>query len=168
MKSGDFGLIATSDIFGRLIRLVTGGSVNHAFIVVNDSIIEMQPSGVKLSPIDQYGPKTIWVTVPLPPLSDEARQLVVQAAQGLYQRQVRYSFKDIAAQLLYRTFHVRPRWLAEFISSTKSMVCSQSVDWCYSQAGVQLFNDGRLPGLVAPSDLLTLAKQNGWVNDGSR
>jgi hypothetical protein len=42
------------------------------------------------------------------------------------------------------------------------MVCSQSVSWCYDQAGVHLFADGRLPGLVAPNDLLLLGIVSGW------
>ena len=36
------------------------------------------------------------------------------------------------------------------------MICSQLVDEAYARAGVQLFDDGRLPGDVTPADLYGL------------
>ena len=40
------------------------------------------------------------------------------------------------------------------INNAKTLICSQLVDEAYGWgAGVQLFTDGRLPGLVSPGDL---------------
>ena len=38
------------------------------------------------------------------------------------------------------------------------MICSQLVDEAYKRAGVQLFDDNRLPGDVDPNDLWELIK----------
>jgi hypothetical protein len=35
-------------------------------------------------------------------------------------------------------------------------MCSQLVDLSYHEAGVELFDDGRIPGDVSPGDLLDL------------
>jgi hypothetical protein len=36
------------------------------------------------------------------------------------------------------------------------MICSQLVDYCYRQNGVELFHDGRWPGYVTPGCLYSL------------
>jgi len=42
------------------------------------------------------------------------------------------------------------------LANPKRLECSQLVDAAYLEAGVHLFSDGRIPGDVAPSDLLLL------------
>lgn len=152
-------LTATGDLFGRLIRLVTRSSVNHAAVhVEGHSIVEMDPSGAADVGDNRY-PNSIWFR---PPGTPEQLAVMSRAAWSLYTSHVGYSWVDITAQLLWRVFHVRPKWLARFISSDRRMVCSQSVDWCAQQAGIQLFNDGRLRGLVSPGDLLAVALVEKW------
>ncbi len=51
------------------------------------------------------------------------------------------------------TFHIRPRWLLDYVAGTGHMICSQLVDQSYLDAGVHLAEDGRFPGDVTPGDL---------------
>lgn len=48
---------------------------------------------------------------------------------------------------------VRPRWLRDMVSDTDAMICSQYVDQCFHDGGLQLFDDQRIPGDVTPGDL---------------
>lgn len=81
------------------------------------------------------------------------RQRVVQAAYDCMH--VPYSFLDYAAIALHRFGVPAPR-LRDYIADTHHMICSQMVDYCYQQAGIQLFDDGRWNGYVTPADLWQL------------
>ena len=152
-------LTRTGGLMGWAIRLFTHSSVNHAGVHIGGNLmVEMDPKGATEAPDGTYR-QAVWLR---PPGSREQLEEIAMAAGRLYRRHEAYSFVDIAAQFAYRVLHVRPRWLAAFISSDRTMVCSQAVDWCALQAGVHLFTDGRLPGLVSPGDLLDLAQREGW------
>lgn len=159
IDAGWFMVTRTGSPMGRLIRLLTHSPVNHAGVSIGyGNMVEMVPSGACVSPDSAY-PQAIWIR---PPGTAGQLEAMADAASDLMLRHVGYSMVDIAAQFAWRILHVRPALLARFISSDRRMVCSQSVDWCALQAGVHLFGDGRLPGLVAPSDLLLAAQDNGW------
>ena len=83
-------------------------------------------------------------------LTDAQRATIVDAAE----RRVGtpYSFLCYLSIALI-TFHVRPKWLLNYVKGTGHMICSQYVDQCYQDAGVHLFNDGRFSGDVTPGDL---------------
>jgi len=83
-------------------------------------------------------------------LTDTQRAAIVAAAA----RRVGtpYSFLCYLSIALI-TFHVRPKWLLDYVKGTGHMICSQYVDQCYYDAGVNLFDDGRFPGDVTPGDL---------------
>lgn len=152
-------LTRTGGLMGWAIRVFTHSSVNHAAVHVFASrMVEMDPKGAELVRDDTY-PAALWVR---PPGTEGQLRLMASAAGSLYRRHVGYSFVDIAAQFAWRVLHVRPRWLAAFISSDRRMVCSQAVDWCAQQANIHLFTDGRLNGLVSPGDLLSLAARESW------
>jgi hypothetical protein len=165
--TGAYGVVRTTGRIGWLIRWTTRlpgvperDAVNHAFLVVYPpaEMVEMDPKGADLVPVDKYTGAR-WFR---PPMTDDQAARVTTAADGLYERRVRYGYLDIVGQFAYRKLHFRPSWLGEWIANPKRMVCSQSVSWCYDQAGVHLFADGRLPGLVAPNDLLLLGIVSGW------
>lgn len=151
---------STRSWVGTVIRVFTRSGVNHAAVSIGDQrMVEMQPSGALITPDVRY-PQATWFR---PPGTDDQLDQIATAARGLNARRVGYSFVDIAAQFAWRVLRVRPSWLAGFISSDRRMVCSQSADWCCMQAGVHLFSDGRLPGLVSPGDLQAAARENGWL-----
>lgn len=156
---GDFGLVHMGGDAGKLIRLgqyLDGdgfADYEHAFIYVgNGMIVEAEPGGAKYVRIHYNDVlwSTGWLTIP-----DEQRIKIVNAAIAF--QGVPYSAMDyfaIAARRL--KLGILVPGLREYVKTTKHMICSQLVDACYQQAGVQLFNDGRWPGYVTPAALASL------------
>lgn len=158
---GQWGLVRTSSFVGWCIREGTNrpipftgqAKVNHAFVYIGEddprgNIVEMDPSGAAYSHWQKYG-AVYWSTY-IPPLVQQ--KAIVAAAKSLEARKCDYSFLDIGAISL-KILGIVPPGLNEYITSTHHMICSQSVDWCCQEGGEQLFNDGRLPGMVTPEDL---------------
>jgi len=160
---GDFAVVRMDGHVGRLIRLgqwLNGdgfADFEHAFVYVGDGeLVEAQPGGAELLPITVYdGRPTRWSTGRTA-LTDEQRSAVVAAARGYIG--VPYSVADYFALAAHR-FHLPIGPLIKgYVASTKHMICSQLVDQCYRDAGVQLFADGRWPGYVTPADLANLLR----------
>jgi uncharacterized protein YycO len=154
-QPGDFGLVAIPGRVGRLVRI--GQWLNkdgytdyeHAFVVVeNNMLVEAEPGGARVRPLSEYDGTNVTYSEWL--LSDDQRAEIVGCALGLVGTP--YSVLDYLSLALVR-LHVRPEWVAKYVASTKHMICSQLVDFCYSDADVQLFDDHRLPGDVTPGDL---------------
>ena len=68
-----------------------------------------------------------------------------------------YSAADYFAMAAKR-LHLGPLipGLRNYVQTSKHMICSQLVDRCYLDGGVQLFDDGRWDGYVTPADLANL------------
>jgi hypothetical protein len=154
---GDFGVVRGSGFVDWAIRWCTQSSVNHAFLCVgNGQIVEAESNGAILSPVDKYGDRAIWSSLDL---DDAKRQRIGDAGRKL--DGTPYGYLDILAIGIYqrrfgRVLRPLARWAAKRIESTHTLICSQLVDQAYLMAGVHLFDDGRLPGLVSPGDLLDL------------
>ncbi|GAC1610335.1 MAG: hypothetical protein NVS3B26_16530 [Mycobacteriales bacterium] len=170
VQSGDYGVVRTHGWVAWCIRALTGtrdpqhgyrpAKVNHAVLAVSDTeMVEMRPHGACRTLISS-APKMRWYRPP--GMTEQQRDLAANVANALVTADTGYAFIDILAQALYRVGHVRPALLRRFIETHRRMVCSQSVDFCLSVAGVHLFDDGRLPGLVSPADLQWLGEDNGW------
>lgn len=155
---GDFGLVKMNGDAGRLIRFgqwLNGegfADYEHAVIYVGgDQIIEAEPSGAKLSSIHYHNIlwSTGWVD-----LTDAQRRDIAHVALGLVGTP--YSFADYAA-IAAHTLHLPGNGLLKrYVASSNHLICSQLVDYCYRQAGVSLFKDGRWPGYVTPASLYGL------------
>lgn len=63
-----------------------------------------------------------------------------------------YSFADYVALAGWH-FGVRNGLVRRYVTASKHMICSQLVDQALSDAGFHVFDDGRLPQDVTPSDL---------------
>lgn len=63
-----------------------------------------------------------------------------------------YNFATYAAIPAHRA-HIPVPHLDRYISSRRHMMCSQLADQCLSDAGWHVFDDGRLPQDVTPSEL---------------
>jgi hypothetical protein len=162
---GDFGVVATSGpwldrIAAHLIRWGTDSPVNHAFIAIGDGRIVEAVRHVKVDFADQYD-DIVWSTGRLPDTltpSTSQRQEIVNAALAMVGD--RYNVLDILAIGLAqkRVGHLvsDQTWWAKRLSADGREICSQLVDKAYLEAGLHLFDDGRLPGLVSPGDLLNL------------
>jgi hypothetical protein len=157
---GDFGVVAIPGRMGKLIRIgqwLNGDGYNdyeHAFVVTDKwigggQVIEGRPSGAGDTALAAY-PNAAFYSCP-----EESREAVADAAVSLIGR--RYSWADYLALAAVR-FHLDTiaHPLRQYVESSGRLICSQLVDYAYQLAGVQLFDDGRIPGDVTPGDLYGL------------
>ena len=156
-QPGDFAVVTAGGIPGRLVRLaeLANGSgpysdYQHAFIYIggDGQIIQAEPGGTSYGQLTAHG-ETMWSTG-LFDLTGEQRDKICDAARGYVG--VGYGWLDYIALILHR-FHIPIPRLRAFIQSTNTMICSQEVDRCWQDAGVQIFNDHRWNGWVTPADL---------------
>jgi len=160
-RPGDFAVVRMSGTVGRLIRLgqwLNGdgfADYEHAFVLVTeDALIEAEPGGAQQSPLADYqGRPMRWSTGHIR-LTDDQRAAIVAAAR--HRVGVPYSFLDYFALAAHRFRLPGSRLLKHYVADTRHMICSQLVDQCYHDAGVNLFTDGRWPGYVTPADLARL------------
>lgn len=154
MLPGDYFVTATGGVVARLIRWATRSPVNHAGVYIGGGLtVEAQPKGAKVGKISQY-PRAVSSSFPLSHIDRWNIETAAKAFIG-----TPYNFADIAAQALVRVFgwHA-PKWALERLSSTSRLQCAQLVDVAYQKAGIHLFAT-KVPGLVAPSDLLDLIRE---------
>ena len=148
-RPGDFGVVKTTGIIGRLIRVGTASRWNHAFIFVGPGlIVEANPTGVEYSPITKY-PHVAWNRHDN--LTDEQREVIV--AEAIKQVGTPYAFIDIAA-LFFRIIGLRfinPSHFWKRFSVKNSWFCSELVAHCYRSSGLTLINKD--DDLVTPGDL---------------
>ncbi|WP_035796407.1 C40 family peptidase [Kitasatospora mediocidica] len=162
-QPGDIGLTSIVGAVGWGIRLgefLLGDGVTpyeHAFIVLDDNtLLEAEPGGARIAGLDEYAGRHVEYVSP--ELSTEQRYAICAAARNLINTP--YSAADYFAIAAHR-FHIPAPGLRRYISDRGHMICSQLVDQCYQDAGVQLFNDGRWPGFVTPADLALLLGREG-------
>ncbi|MGW1828854.1 hypothetical protein ACWCO0_09570 [Streptomyces tubercidicus] len=159
-RPGDFALTKIRGITGRAISagqylIGDGAPVQHAMVYVGEGmIVQAMPGGAELIPLEVASEPVVWSTGHFD-LSDQTRFNIAMEARSLVGTP--YSFLDFVSLALER-FHVRPRWVRDYVQSTGHLICSQLVDVAYRRAGVQLFDDGRIPGDVTPGDLWRLIK----------
>jgi hypothetical protein len=147
-------------------RVWKSSDVNHAGTFIGptadypEGAIVEAVRRVRYNSVNAY-PDAKWSTGRLPEHltpTDAQRQAIVHAAALMVGD--RYNTIDILAVGL-----AQPRadgivnsdtWWAKRLDHDGREICSQAVDQQYLNAGISLFNDGRLPGLIAPQDLEAL------------
>jgi len=160
MQPGTIGLTRIGGLLGWLIGfgqwLIRDGSrYTHVFVVLEDgeTIVEAMPGGARLNKLSHYtesGGPLGFVRMNLHPaererICYEARQMVGRP----------YGFANYFLIAL-TFFGIKPQRLTRYVASERSVICSQLADIAYARAGVQLFDDGRLSGVVSPGDLANL------------
>lgn len=161
MKNGDYGLTNIDGLLGLAIGfgqviIKDGSRYEHAFVYLgSNKILEAKPFGARIADVSEY--KDREVVYSNLDLTDQQRDAIVKNALMLVG--TLYSFLDYLALGLAR-WGVKPKWLTKFMASKKHMICSQLVDECYRRAGIELFNDGRLPQDVTPGDLTYVGNIN--------
>lgn len=158
---GAFGVTPTygnwrDRLAAGLIRYGTNSPVNHAFLYVGTGkIVEAAPGGARHNDADAYGDNVTWSNLDL---DDTTRAKIVAHAESLIGTP--YGWADILAITLAQDRagrHVNSHtWWVRRINNWRRLICSQLVDVAYQEAGIHLFTDGRLPGLVSPGDLYRL------------
>ena len=150
---GTIGLTATSGPAGLLIRVGTRSKLNHTYIVMGDgeTVFEARPSGAGYRPLMHYPHSVFRDDIPL---TDKQRRDIVESTALL--DGTPYNWVDIAALSFYlASGHRVSAGVQRRIEDDRHLICSQLCDRVYAEAGLRLFDDGRLPGAVMPRDLLT-------------
>jgi hypothetical protein len=162
-QAGDFCCVPIGGIGGRLIGLgerLCGSAFSqyeHAFVYIGDmTVAEAMPHGARTRTLVTYDiPGALWSTGRVL-LGPGERQRVCKAALGYTTarggRGIGYSWLDYVA-IGAKRLRIPAPHLRSYIKSTGHMICSQLVDRCYQDAGVQLFDDQRWNGEVTPADL---------------
>lgn len=165
VRPGDFGLVRITGAVGfgiRLAQFLNGDGFEdyeHALLYLgHGQILEAEPGGARIVDVSEYDGRTVlwshW------PLTDAQRAGIVATGRTLVGTP--YSFLDYASLALLH-FHVRPRFVVDYVRDSGHQICSQLIDFCYMKNGVHLFTDDRFPGDVTPGDLRTrLFPPAGW------
>jgi uncharacterized protein YycO len=153
----DFGVVRTHGWVANGICAVTRQTVNHAVLAIgHGQLIEAQPHGAVIRPVDKYGDAVTWSTG-LIPLTDEQRRGI--AAWGRAREGTPYSYRNCAYIGFVDIFGWAPEFMRERLRSINDLMCSQLVDASYALGGnVHLFPDNRPAGDVSPGDLLEVIK----------
>lgn len=158
VRPGDWAVIGGADIVSRAIvvaeTIADGHRTlwDHAVMCSRISpdgtvwIVEAMPDGAREVPWHYDHVPNRWSTGYDVPYSRDAG-----AASRRYIG-VGYSFLDYQALELH-ALHIPAPGLQRYIASTHHLICSQLVDQACQDAGAHLFDDGRWPGYVKPSDL---------------
>lgn len=158
---GDYGVLLDKyrNPFKNLAAaIVCWGSRSEAYHAViclgadGDSIIQAEPGGVRVADITGNVGRYAWSSFDL---TDRQRQRICGTAYGYIGTP--YNWLDDIALGLSRRFGWRlPKFILRRVQSDEHLQCAQLVDAAYRAAGVQLFDDGRVPGAVTPGDLYDL------------
>jgi hypothetical protein len=151
---GDIGLYHIPGLGGFLIglgqRLLGDSSYySHAFLVMPyGRSLAAQPGGARYDDLSYY--EGAIFSSGLTPLTPEQRDSIVAEADKLVRTP--YSWLDYAAIGMHR-FGVRFGFVERRVVGSGHMIYSQLVDEVYRRAGINLFDDGRLPQDVTPGDI---------------
>lgn len=144
------------------IELVTASDVCHVIIGIDEEYcIGAEPGGAKIRPIS-YWDTAVWSRFEF----SEAQALA--CASWARAREGRpYNFIDDALIGIEDLSHLQlPEWFMKGYSTDTSYECAQLADAALSfGAGISVFNDGRLPGQVAPGSFEPFFKERGWWHD---
>lgn len=129
--------------------------VRHVLVITesgaNPRAVQAMPHGaeeIELTASRFWTPEYVFVR---PAWMGEVQGPVVAARARRYIG-TPYNFATYAAIPAHRA-HIPVPHLDRYIASRKSMMCSQLADQCLSDAGWHVFDDGRLPQDVTPSEL---------------
>lgn len=166
MKPGDFYLTRIGGATGVFITAAQWAigdlsRYSHAGIYLGDCfgdgidyVAEAMPGGLQINPLSKYHGKELVHSHF--DLTDEQRDKIVALAiskLGTPYSYLGYLYVGLTA------FKHCPQWVKDQVSSSDALFCSQFVDWCYSQAGIKLFDDDRIYLDVTPGDLARLVTE---------
>lgn len=134
----------------------------HVAIMLDDgTVFEAQPGGAVVTDWRAYDGRPFAVVshkvvhdypVELKLLSHQ-RMLIVDKAREYVG--AGYNWTTYFYLAAYR-LGIRPQWLKNRVQNDSRMICSQAADKIYSDCGVHLFDDGRMPYDITPGDVADL------------
>lgn len=164
IQPGDF-LLTTIDGFWANLGVRLGQAAcgdwsrySHAALYVGGPdrlAIEMAPGGLMVREFSDFAGRPLAISDW--PLDISEREDIVGWAWDSYSgrngRQY-YGWLNYPLIGLARLTGGRlPKWAKRYLAAPDFQECSQWIDSAYLAAGVHLFSDDRLPGLVTPGDL---------------
>lgn len=169
LKPGDVFFTQITGILGFFIRfaqLLTGDAsrYTHVGILLDDNtVVAAQPGGAEHITLEELMTRQAETGAPFGwsawELTDETRSAIVKSARKYIGTP--YNFLDYLSILLV-TLRIRPKRFKERVHNNKKLICSQLVDQVYLEAGIHLFDDGRLSGDVTPGDLAYVGRVYHW------
>lgn len=167
MLPGDFYLTRIGGLTGVGITLAQWAigdlsRYSHAGIFLGDCfgdgyeyVAEAMPGGLQINKLDKYHGKEL-VHSSFELTFEQRRKIVALAVtkEGTPYSYLGYLYVGLSA------FKHCPQWVKDQVSSSDALFCSQFVDWCYTEAGVPLFDDGRIYLDVTPGDLARLVTEH--------
>lgn len=173
-RPGAIGVVPVAGVGGFGIQLGEliidrRDGAQHAFVLLDDdTVLEAEPKGARVSPLAHCARPIAWID---PPLSDATRAVVVRTARGFVG--CGYNWWSYLWLALCR-FGLRPGWLRKRVADPGNNMCSQLCDLIWQDAAaalapsdpdvklLHLFDDNRLPGNVTPGDLAWIAATKPW------
>ena len=148
---GDYGVVGTTGVFGRLIQIGTLSRWNHAVIYIgNNEVVEATPKGVIVSPVTKY-PKGTIAWNQHEGITPEERTAVVAEAHKLVGKP--YDFFTILV-LALRILGIKllsNMYVLKRLAEKDGFICSELVDHCYDVAGRTISD--KPDYLTTPGDL---------------
>lgn len=160
--TGQVGIVTHGTTFWpRLIERVTNSAAHHVVVATSETMcVGAQPGGARYRPITDFQ-NIIWSRFHL---TETQRTLIGFYSRSLINQPYNYAaFLLIGAQLATGTSI--PAWVQRAVSTTRRMECAQLADTVLTAAGVQVFDDGREPGIVYPGSWEQLFTRKGWITN---
>jgi len=164
-EPGDLAVVNTVNEVADVVQLMeaaSGGGFSEWNHVVTCTrvdpdglvwIAEAMPGGAVDVPWHYEDVPHLWSTGILPTNQAVADAAVRYCCPGPWgPHGVPYSFLDYAA-IGAHYWHIPVPGLRAFIKATDHQICSALADQCKLEGNVHLFDDGRWPGYVRPSDI---------------
>lgn len=164
---GDIVLLQIKGVVGKLVwamQAINGdfSKWTHVGIMLEDgTIFEAQPGGAVLTDWGVYRDRP-YTTVIYRQVGEGREDLVYSRAEEM--KIIQHARNLVGAGYNWTTYFylagyrmgIRPAWLKKRVRKSTRHICSQAADHIYQLAGVQLFDDGRMPYDITPGDLARL------------
>lgn len=127
-------------------------------VITAPKLVQAMPGGaeeIELTAERHWTPEYVYIR-PMYDFVQDQEYRVPEAARSFVGTP--YDFKTYGVIPPYRA-GLRPEWIKDIIAGTDTMMCSRLVDASLAAAGYHLFDDGRLPGNVTPSELYRRLRQ---------
>jgi hypothetical protein len=168
VRPGDIGFAMHVRPKGADLLILAGqmalgepGYPHHVFVVTqggsSPKCVEAMPNGAREVDIDgRWGADYVYLRPAYTEKFGGTFGIDVAAAARRY-IDVPYSFADYAA-IAGVHFGIKNGLMRRYVKASGHQICSQLADQALCDAGFHVYDDGRLPGDVTPSDLFKTLK----------
>jgi len=148
---GDYAVVRTNGVFGKLIRIGTLSRWNHVIVYVGDGwIVEANPKGVQLRPLSEYdGMSLAWNQHEN--LTPEHRAAIAANARALVGKEYSFATIFILALRILGLKILSNFAVLRYLAKKEGYICSELVVTCYDKAGISISD--KPDYLTTPGDL---------------